>query len=205
MNELHHDQEVARKPHLVDNVEFEIQTLVVGPGNLRALRVIQRFMARFFTGIKTPQTRIQAVFADLTEKILHRDIVRHRVIGQIGFTQLQLQIAAHGDGQRILYRLRNVTEQLLHLCRAAQVLLFGVVMRAARIIQRAALVDADAHLVGLEILRIQEAHIVGGNHGTGAGCRKTDCLGDVVFLAIAPAALQLQIETVWKPQHPLRQ
>ena len=89
---------------------------------------------------------------ELAEILVHGQPFGHRVVRQAGLAQFQGDVAAPGDLHAVLDGLGNIAEQLAHFLRTLQVLLVGVVARAARIVQGATLVDANPHLVGLELI-----------------------------------------------------
>ena len=88
--------------------------------------------------------------------------LRHRKVRQvIGGRELERQGAAPRDLQRVCQSLRNIGEQRLHFLGRLQVLLRRVVARPLLVADHAALRDADARLVRVEILAREEADIIG--------------------------------------------
>jgi hypothetical protein len=119
--------------------------------------------------------------------------------------QGQFQIAALGDLDGVFQRLGQVGEQLRHFFRRAQVLLFAVTLGAPRVVQGAAVMNADPRLVGLEIILLQEMHIVGGHHRHAMGRRKRYRPVQVFLLPFPSGTLQLQVETVREQGMPIVQ
>ena len=56
--------------------------------------------------------------------------------------------------------------------------------------------DTHPRFVGFEVVRLQEAHVIGGNHGHAAPGRERYSGGNVVFLAGPTEPLQLDVEPV---------
>jgi hypothetical protein len=63
-------------------------------------------------------------------------------------------------------------------------------------------VDADAHLVGVEVVGAQEGHVVGGHHRHALGDGEIDAGLDALGLILAPGAGQLQVEAVAEGAEP---
>src|SRR5690606_32567650 len=72
----------------------------------------------------------------------------------------ELEIAALRDLESIVERLGQLGEELAHRAGGLQVLLRRVIARTGRVVERAALRDADAHLVRIEVVGLEEAHLV---------------------------------------------
>ena len=116
-----------------------------------------------------PQPPLQALHREITEVVLDGrgcavSAKRRREIRQPGLTQGQAQVAAPGDVQRVLQRRGQVGKQRVHVGRGAEPLLTNETLDAPRVGQHLALGDADAGLVGVEVLGLQELHRVRGHH-----------------------------------------
>ena len=74
-------------------------------------------------------------------------------------------------------------------------LLPRVAAHAPGVREQRAFVYADARLVRLELGRLEEAHVVGGDHRHAAARRERHGAGDVGLLERPAEALQLEIET----------
>ncbi len=81
--------------------------------------------------------------------------------------------------------------------------MIDVIAGPARIVQYPALVDADPRLVGFEILRGQEAHIIGSDHRGIERQRQIDRPGDIRLFARPAGALQFQIKAVAERAQPV--
>ena len=192
-HEIGHHQEIAGEAHAVDDLEFMQQSLpVILRRRVRRQAVAVQFLLQVALG-----HRLQVVFCAL---VLRNGKGRQRVLAEV-----ELKVTAFGDLDAVLQRRRHVREQPLHLRATAQVLLFRVVARAPGVFQEAALVDAHAHLVGIEILEVQEPRCVGGHHGAVGlrGQRQQRLL--VIGFALTPDAAQLQVEAVREQRHPAAQ
>ena len=82
-------------------------------------------------------------------------------------------------------------------------MLLAVIARASWVIQRAALVDAHAHFVRLEVIAAQKPHIIGGHHRALQRGSERDSRFNIALLAFATGTLQLKIVAARKPLHPL--
>ncbi|MNZ46233.1 hypothetical protein D3C78_639110 [compost metagenome] len=199
LDEVHHDQEVAGEAHLDDGAQLELQAVDV---NLPFLFVVRRG----FLGPEHRQALFQAFVGDMAQIIVDVHAFEgNREVGQEVLAQLHVDVATPGDLDGIFQRLRQVAEQLGHFRRRLQVLLVGVVVRAARVVQGAAFADAHASLVGLEVLLLDEAHVVGGHQ------RRTTAFGQrhggvqVLFVVDPRGALHFQVEAIREHFHPLGQ
>ena len=126
----------------------------------------------------------------------------HRIFRQPALTELQHEAAAARDLHGVGERLGHVREQLRHLLGRAQVLLLRVAARAALVREQRAVVDADARFVRFEVVRLQEAHVVGRDHRHAALRRQRHGGGDVGLLARPAEALQLDVEAIAEQLEP---
>ena len=188
VDELLHDQKVAGETHLDDHAQLVIQPFAV------ALR-------RYALGSAVVgQVAIEGRCGALLQHVRQRLALRHRIRRQVVGAQLHRVAAALGEFDAVVQRLRQVREQFAHFRRRAQILLIGVRAFAARIVQHAALLDAHAGFVRLEILRGQEAHVVAG-HQRDARCRRQIRGGqDELRLARPAGAHDFQVHPV--PERP---
>ena len=190
LDELHDDQEIACKTHLVDDGKLELQPLLV-LGTLRCKILAGRVK-------QAAEARVKPVTAELPEVLGHRQPSRNRITRQEHLAKLQLQRAAPGNFDRVLQSLRQVGKQLRHFRWAAQVLLLGIQPRPARIVESTAIVDADPDLVRLEIFLVQEAHIIGSHHRRRRFQRQLYRALDMLDVTRATSPLQFEIVGTWK-------
>ncbi len=111
-DEFHDHQEIARKPRLVDNAELIGQAFPIGP----LIKGIGIQGAQLF------KTLGQPFLGGLGQETLKGLAFGHRIVGQSGLVEFQLQGAALGDLHAVGQRLRQVSKQLRHVARAFQVL-----------------------------------------------------------------------------------
>ncbi len=194
VDEVGDDQEVAGKAHLVNDVELQLQTLVVG---LAPLAEIRRLPVE-----DVLQAPLQSLAGLVGEELLHAHAFRNREVRKEILAQGQLQVAALGDLDAVLQRLGDVGEEHSHLLGRAQVLLLAVQAGAARVVQGPTVVDTDAGLMGVEVLCAQEPHIVGRHHRDALAGGETDAELDAFGLVLAPGADQLQVVTVAEDLEP---
>ncbi|MCY1298847.1 hypothetical protein D9M70_483510 [compost metagenome] len=141
----------------------------------------------------------------MAQVVVDAHAVGRREVGQEVLAQLHLDVAALGDLDGVLQRLGNVGEQLGHFLGGLEVLLVGEIARPARIVEDAALADADAGFVGFEIALLDEAHIVGSHQRRPATAGQGDG-GMHVLLVVDPrGALQLQVEALGEDGLPFGQ
>ncbi|MNN04610.1 hypothetical protein D3C81_1173400 [compost metagenome] len=118
-------------------------------------------------------------------------------------TQTHLDVAASGDLDAVFQRLGQVAEQFGHLGRGLQVLLVRVGARPARIVEGAPLADAHAGLVGLEVVLLEEAHVVGRHQRRITARGQLDGGMQVLFVAGAAGALHFEVEALGEHCRPL--
>src|SRR5204862_2257621 len=100
-------------------------------------------------------------------------------------------------------RLGQIREELGHLRRRAQILLFAVAAGARGIGERDALRDANARLVGLVVAASQEADVVRRDDGHGVRGRSLDGAREILALACPPQPLQLDVEAAGQQALPI--
>ena len=158
------DQEVAREAHLQDGLDLELQPLGVARPLALALGRI---------GVQLQPAAAPGPACDArAEVVLDRAAVGGREVGQLRLAQHQLQVAAARDLQRVGQRAtagRRTAAR--HLGRGPEVLLAREAAHAPRVGQQLALGDADARLVGVEVVGAQELHRVRGHHRQAAARR----------------------------------
>ena len=192
-DKVHHDQEIAGKTHLDNNIQLKFQPLRV------ALFYLGEILG---TGvIENLQPLLQPLLRFTGKELVDGQPIGNRIVGKEVLAQPNIQGTAAGDLDTVLQGFGDIGENLTHLLRAAQVLLLGIAALAAGIVQGATLVNTDPGLVGLELIGIDKAHIIGRHHravvlgGQGHGGV------EIVLLFSATCALQLQVEAVTKQRH----
>ncbi|MNQ31510.1 hypothetical protein D3C85_448860 [compost metagenome] len=197
LDEVHHDQEVAGKAHLDDGAQLELETIDVD--------LLLRLVIRRVLGQQHLQALFQALKRHLAQVVVDGHALGHREVGQEVGAQAHLDVAAPGDLDGVFQRLGQVAEQLGHLFRGLQVLLVRVGARPARIVEGASLADAHAGLVGLEVVLLEEAHVIGRHQRRRAARGQLDRRVQVLLVVDPAGALHLEIETPGEHALPLMQ
>ena len=189
VDEVRDDQKVAGKAHLDDDVQLALEPRVVVGARMAGGQRGER-EALFQT--------LPREFADVAVEVV---ALGHREVRQVIGTELEFERAAPGELDGVCQRLGQVREQRGHFLRRLQVLLVGVFPRTLGVGQHAALVDAHARLVRVEVGLLEEAHVVAGQHRQVE--RGGQAQGGVVpeFLAVAAATGQLQVQPIRKQPH----
>src|SRR5437879_4425215 len=143
VDEVRDDEKVAGEAHLHDGADLESEPLAVACGSV----VLQAEL--FQPARKARLGRVLQVLVD--------GHARRRWEGrQAVLAQLDLQVAAPRDLHRVVERLREIGEELRHVGTTLEVLLAGKQLRPALIAEHVALRDADACLVRLEVVGLEE-------------------------------------------------
>ena len=122
---------------------------------------------------------------------LGRGEARHVVGGGV-----ELHLAALGDLQGVVARLREVPEQLAHLLGGLEVELVRVELEALGVLQRGAGLHAQQRRVGLGVLRVRVVQVVGGHE------RQAEVLGQAqqvlghALLDAQPVVHQFAVEVL---------
>ena len=183
VDEVGHDQEVAGESHRHDDAEFEVQPrLVVATGPAFGERCLLQ-------PLRQPLARLAA------DPAVQGFVAGHRECRQEVGAEAQFQVAALRQRHRVVERVRRVGgEQRGHFLGRFQVLLGAVVVRAARIVQHPSAGDAYARLMRVEAGRIEEAHVIAGDHRDPAARRHVQCERVEGLLAGAAGAQQFQVQ-----------
>ena len=191
LDEVRHDQKVAREPHFQDGVQLELQPLQVAGALCLAFGLF---------GVEVNQPPFQPLVRHVAEVVFHRHHHaidrRNGEVGQLRLAQHQREVAAAGNFDRVGQCGGHVGKQYLHLGCAFQVLLACEAAHTAGVGQDFAFRDAHAGLVGLVIVGLQKLCRVGGHHGQ-TQPRGQRHGGQYQRLVVrAASALQLQEEAV---------
>ena len=189
VDEVGDDQEVAGEAHLQDRLDLEVEARDVA----RPLA-----LARGRVGVELLQARLEAVVRGDAEVLGHRHAhavdERRLEVGQLRLAEDQAQVAALGDLDRVGERARQVGEERLHLRLALEVLLAAEALDAARVGEHLAVGDADARLVRLVVVGVEELHRVGGDDRQREARGELDRGAHVRLVAGQAAALHLDVE-----------
>ena len=157
LDEIGDDQKVAGKAHLDDDLEFEVETLAIGPrGFLARLRIhivgidlVFQPRLKPFARHQTQRFLLVRGALDLERRQDRRPLRRH-----IG--------AASGDDDRIVNSFGQVGEKLTHICRRLEVMLLR---QAAALSFRhiGAAGDAEQRIVRLVHVGGREIGVIGSD------------------------------------------
>ncbi|MCY1425308.1 hypothetical protein D9M71_410930 [compost metagenome] len=121
LDKVHNDQEVSRESHLDNDIQLEIQPVDIH----LALGLV---VLGGIPGQQHAQALFQAVEGHLAEVFIDGHAIGNRIVRQEVLAQLDVDVAALGDLDRVFQGLGQVAEQLGHFLRAFQVLLVAVVL-----------------------------------------------------------------------------
>ena len=194
VDEVGDDEEVAGKPHLPDDVDLQREPVAVGGLG---------FLAHRGQFVQLVEPAGQSVPAGPGEERVQGLALLDRVHREVVRAELQLQVAALRHLQGVGHRLRAGGELGGHLPGRLEVEGVGGEAEAARVVDGAAGLDAEQHLVGVGFLPIEVVAVVGGHQLDAQLPGEFDhaavghgLLGDAVFLefqveAVAEDLLQL--------------
>ena len=186
-DEVGDDQEVAREPHVHDDVELVVQAVPVG-------------LVRVPMAVRGPPLRqppVQAGPGLGAELVLLAPALAAVVGRQDGLAALHHEGAAPGDDHGVVHGLGQVLEEGPHLGRALEVV-FRRQPAALLIRDQGAVRDADQGVVGLEHAGIGEMAVVGGDD------RQVEAVGKVqqrrlyTGLDLQPVAHDLHVDAPGK-------
>jgi len=191
VDEIGDDEEVSGEAHLDDRPQLELQPRVVFLPLIAGLGAEIRL-----------EPAGQPLAGLLAEEFLEGHALRRREGGQLGLAELQREVAALRDMDRVLERLGQVGEQLRHFGLAEEPALAREGPGAAAVAEHVPFGDAHARLVRGEILLAQELHRMGRDYGKGALAREPKRRLDVVLRLGRPGALQLEVVAAGKQACP---
>ena len=139
------DEEIVGKAHLLDHVLFVLQ---LGPAG----RIVP---------VPLPVAVVTELF-QIREAVVP---LRQLEFRQVVLAEGEFQVAHLRDLPGVLHRPLEGGKESLHLLRAAQVEVPGLVAHPVLIVQRLAGLDAKEHVVGLRVLLAQVVGVVGADHG----------------------------------------
>ncbi len=183
-HEVGDDEEVRREPHRLHDAELELDPLEDLGARRMAVALLHAFEHQL--------TQVGVFVVSLG----HRE-ARQRVVAE-----LDLDVGALRDQQRVVARLLVVAEEVAHLRRRLQIELLGVELEALRIVDGAAGLHTQQRRVRLGILPVRVVAVVGGEQGRAQVARQPDQLRVDVVLLGKTVVLQLDEERV-TPEHVL--
>ena len=186
LDKLHHDEEVAREPHLVNNLKFNVQTFVIGGTLLFTHRFVRE---------QEFETFFQTLFRFLDQEVFGGHVARRKLRQEV-FAQTDGHVTAFGYLNAVFQRFRDVGEQLAHLVFATHILLRRVVTRAFRIVERKTIVNSHADFVRVKVLAVNKADIIRCDNRQATRFRQFNRRMQIRFLILPTRADQLQIVAV---------
>ena len=181
------NQEIARKPHLLDEFDFAIQALLVG-----LERVLQPAGgAQPFQPLAAPDESFpRDPFKEAVQGLTRGDgEVRKDVL-----LLLQMHVAARRNFRRARQRLRNLAEELLHLREGFEVELLRRKLHAGGIIDGFPRLDTHQHVLGACIGLRDVMTVVGGHKGNSRLSREPHQLRINALLLGNPVVLNFEEE-----------
>ena len=178
LDQVPRDQEVRREPHVVDDLELVAEPLD---------RIVRDLVAPALLG---PLPGEVLEVRRVVEPLGHREVRQQRL------AELDLEVGALGDPQRVVARRRHLAEQVPHLGGRLQVVLAALELEALRVRQQRPGLHAQQRVVRLVVLLVGVVAVVGGEQ------RRADLLGDLDQLRIGlalgrqPVVLQLDEQVV---------
>ena len=118
----------------------------------------------------------------------------HRHLGQLDAPELELQVAALGDGHGVLQRLWVVAKAVPHLPWAFKVELLGVHLHTFGIVDRRAGLDAEQDLLRPGMVAADVVDVVGDDQGQPQTPGQGDDVAVDGLLLRQAVVLQLQVE-----------
>ena len=186
-NEVPHDQEVAGKAHLLDHADFFLQ-----PALVVRQRVPQQAALRLRRQARPPL--LKPLPGHLFEVTLQGKAVGDGKVREGILLARQRQVAALGDFQRPLHRLRHRPKHLQHLLGALEVELVGVELHPVGIADQLAHLDAEQDVVRVRVPFGQVVAIIGGDQRDAGLLRHPQQVGLDAMLLFQALVLDFQIE-----------
>ena len=186
-HEVPHDQEVAGKAHLLHELDFPAEALLVGLERVaqpvRRARPLQLFAA--------PR---EAFPRDLLEEAVERLSGRHLEVREDVLLLFQVYVAALGNLHGAGERLRDLAEQLEHLLGGLEEELVGRKLHPGRVVHGLPGLDAHEHVLGASVSPGEVVAIVGRDQRDSGLPRELDQVRVDPLLVGDAVVLHLQVE-----------
>ncbi len=184
-------QEVGGEPHAGDDTELVVEALGHRCGQRRAVAGLGPCQG------EVPQVGIGPLLVGVP-----RELRRHRELGQGVHAELDLDIGALGDEERVVAGFGELGEQGAHLRARLQVVLLPLELEALGIVDQGPCLHAQQGVVGHGVLAVGVVAVVGGEQ------RGAELAGDTDQRRVGPVllgqAMVLELhEEVVAPEHVL--
>jgi len=189
VDEVGHDEEVARKAHLNDGVALERKPRLVGGAGRLPLGLVGEALQQAF---------FKALHGEAAQVVLKALALGRGEVGQLRLAQLQGEAAALGHHEGIGQGLGKVGKGLGHLVLRGKVLLGREALDATGVGQRLAGGNTDPGLMAAKVFGMEVLNGMGGHHGNAKPLSEHQGLLIEGLLALASIALQLEVEPVAK-------
>ena len=156
VDEVLHDEEIAGKLHLDDDVQLKIQPLLVFGQFGGALR---------FVGIKHGQPFTQPFVGKVAQIVVQIHAFGRGEQRQKVFAQCEREVAAFGDFRAVGQCAGNIGKAALDFFGGGKILAGHEIVRTFGIVQRPTARNAHADIVRLIIFALQKLHGMGGDDG----------------------------------------
>src|SRR6266540_294397 len=187
-DEVPDDEEVARKPHLLDDAQLERE-----PGRVRVAVDLGAAPVRLLDAL------LESLLGDVSEVRLGGLAVGDLELGQEGAADVELDVAQLADACRVLQRLRDVLEVRLHLGRRLDEERIVAVVQPLFVVDGLLLLHAHQDLVRARVAAVEVVAVVGRDHRDAGLLRHLDQLAVDLLLLLEPVGLQLE-EVVALPE-----
>ncbi len=175
-DEIPHDHEVTGELHLLDDLNFPRQPLLVVADLMFQPSLCLQLAQQIQPSSKSFTTHSLKVAVDIHSRryIESREGIAHLI---------QFEIAPLGDRQSALQHVGLAAEDLLHLLVALDEELVGLELHAVFFSDRFAGLYADHHVLGVSIVLTQVVAVIGRNHRNAQFAGDSKLIGkDLVFL-----------------------
>ena len=180
-NEVPDDEEVGGEAHGPDDAELVVEPLEHGGGD----------------GV--PVALLCPLDAEMTQVLggsvligLACELVGHGELGQADPAEVDLHVGPLGDEQRVVARFGELGEEVAHLRRRLQVVLFTLEFEPLGVVDEGAGLDAQEGVMGHVVLSVGVMAVVGGQQG------RTDTPGDLhqrrIGLVLGGDAVVLELD-----------
>src|SRR5207253_3874799 len=153
-DEVPDNQEVSGELHLLNDRDLTRQALIVV-----SARLLQP--TRGFGLTKSFPSARKTLTSNVFKVTIQREAIRDREFRKRILDLVQLEIAALGNGQRLLQHIFTAIEELLHLVRGLHEKLIAVELQPVRVIDGFARLHADQHVLRVRVIFAKIVAVIG--------------------------------------------